>query len=51
MGRSGKLDWIGGAAAQPRCRPRGTGARTEVEEGAQLLDEHPMVQLLESFVD
>ena len=38
MERSGKLDWFGCAAAQPRCRPRETGARTEVEEGARLLD-------------
>ena len=51
MERSGKLHWFGCAAAQPRCRPRETGARTEVEEGARLLDLHPTVQLLESFVD
>ena len=38
MERSGKLDWFGCVAAQPRCRPRETGARTEVEEGARLLD-------------
>ena len=38
MESSGKLDWFGCAAAQPWCRPRETGARTEVEEGARLLD-------------
>ena len=32
MERSGKLHWFGCAAAQPRCRPGETGARTEVEE-------------------
>ena len=38
MERSGKLDWFGCAAAQPGCHPWETGARTEVEEGAWLLD-------------
>ena len=38
MERSGKLDWFWCTAAQPWCRPQEIGARTEVEEGARLLD-------------